>query len=131
MDTLTKEQILKQDDLKREQVDVPEWGGSVWVRTLTGTERDQFEGSVIERRGKDTAFNYRNLRAKLAVLTIVDEKGTRLFTDDDVAALGLKSSAALDRVFEIAQRLNGLSRQDVDELAKNSGSVPSEDSTSD
>ena len=43
---LTKDQILKSDDLPSEEVSVPEWGGSVMVRSMTGYERDQFEQSV-------------------------------------------------------------------------------------
>jgi len=46
--TLNKEQILRADDLKTEEVDVPEWGGSVRVRVLTGTERDAFESSIYD-----------------------------------------------------------------------------------
>ena len=130
MDTLTKKAILDSDDLDRRKVDVPEWGGTVWVRTLTGSERDQFEGSIIDTRGTDTKLNYTNLRAKLCVLTITDEEGQRLFTDGDVGALGNKSAAALDRIFDVAQRLNGLRPQDIDELVKNSGSGPGEDSVS-
>ena len=30
-------------------VEVPEWGGCIYVRTLTGTERDAFESSVVNR----------------------------------------------------------------------------------
>lgn len=131
MDTLTKEQILKQDDLKTELVQVPEWGGAVWVRTLTGTERDLFEADTIIKRDNDVCLNYDNFRAKLCVRTIVDTDGKRLFEDKDAIVLGNKSAAALDRVFEVAQRLNGLRAQDIDELVKNSGSVPSADSTSD
>ena len=38
MALLSKEQILKSDDLKSEIVAVPEWGGDVKVRVMTGTE---------------------------------------------------------------------------------------------
>jgi hypothetical protein len=31
---LTKDEILAAPDLKPELVDVPEWGGSVWLRGL-------------------------------------------------------------------------------------------------
>ena len=113
-----------------ELVEVPEWGGAVYVRALTGAERDQFEASIVEQRGRDVRMNMRNIRAKLVALTVVDEDGQRIFTDDDVAALGGKSAAALDRLFAVAQRLSGLSMEDVEELAKNSESGQSADSIS-
>ena len=40
---LTRDEILESEDLATETVSVPEWGGSVIVRALTGTERDAYE----------------------------------------------------------------------------------------
>ena len=48
MGVLTREQILKADDMTTERVPVPEWGGEVLVKSLTGRQRDEFEGSMIE-----------------------------------------------------------------------------------
>lgn len=125
---LTKEQILKANDFSVEKVTVKQWNGFVFVRGMTGTERDAFEQSVVQTKGKT---NLSNIRARLCALTIVDEKGNRLFDDSDIVELGKKSAAALDKVFAVAQRLNGLAAGDVEELAKNSGAVQSEDSISD
>lgn len=124
---LSKEEILNANDIVIEEVQVPEWGGSVFVRSLSGTDRDAFEQSVVE--GKK--MNLANIRARLCAKTICDADGERLFTDADVTALGRKSAKALNTVFEVAQGLNGLSTDDVKELEKNSGGGPSEDSTSD
>jgi len=116
---LTRDAILKAQDLPTEEVEVPEWGGVVRVRGLTGAERDAFEQSIVEQRGKNTRMNLRNIRAKLVALTVVDEEGNRVFSDEDAEALGKKSAAALDRVFAVAQRLSGLRPEDVEELAGN------------
>ncbi len=116
MALLTKEQILKQDDLKSEIVEVPEWGGDVRVCTMSGFARDRFEAGIT---GKNGGTNMSNIRAKLAAATIVDEDGKLLFDEADISKLGNKSCAALDRVFAAAQRLNLISNADVDELAKN------------
>lgn len=126
---LSKDAILTADDMRIEAVAVPEWGGTVFVRSLSGTERDSFEAAILQRNGSDTSVNYRNMRARLAVLALCDRDGNRLFTDGDMAAVGSKSAAALQRVFDAASRLNGLSKDDVDELAKNSEGGPSESAT--
>jgi len=115
---LTREAILKADDLPTELLDVPEWGGQVRIRTMSGSERDAFEASLLAG-GKNAAKNMRDLRARFASLTIVDDDGKRLFTEKDVHALGRKSAAALDRVLSAGQRLNGLTADDVEELAGN------------
>jgi hypothetical protein len=118
--TLTRDAILKAEDLKKELVKVPEWGGDVYIRCMTGTERDLFESEAYTVKGKDVQINRENFRARLLVRVLVDEKGDRLFTDKDIAALGAKSAKPLDRIFAVAMRVNGLSRDDVEELTKNS-----------
>ncbi len=119
MALLTRDAILQAQDLPAEQVPVPEWGGEVLVRGLTGAERDNFEQSIAEQKGKNVKMNLQNVRAKLVALTVVDEDGNRLFSDKDAEVLGRKSAVALNRVFEVAQKLSGLTPEDVDELAKN------------
>lgn len=122
MAILSREDILTAQDLVTEGVEVPEWGGSVFIRTLTGTERNTWELEAVPNanRGDYQSMELLNLREKLLVKVIVDEEGKRLFTDKDIKALGEKSAAALDRLFEVAQRLNRLSARDVEELEKNS-----------
>jgi ABC-type branched-subunit amino acid transport system ATPase component len=115
MKRLSKNDILSADDLKHEDVEVPEWGGTVTVRTFTGDERDKFEASLIGPDGKAKA-TLAGVRAKLVSLTVIDEKGELLFSEADVGKLGRKSAKALDRVFSAAQKLNGLSKADVDAL---------------
>ncbi len=130
MAILNKNDIMTVDDLKVEEVPVPEWGGSVLVRTLTARERDDFESSTVDKKtGKP---NLDNFRAKLVSLCMVDENGKRLFESRaDVAMLGNKSVAALQRVFNKAQELNGFSEKDVEELTEDFDGDPDEQSTSD
>lgn len=137
---LSREEILGANDLPTEDVEVPEWGGSVRVRTLTGTERDEFESSIITmkkvKKGKRTvtesAPNLRNIRAKLVARSIVKEDGTLMFPNsEDVFVLGEKSAAALDRVYEVSARLSKITDEDIEELEKNSSSGQSESSTTD
>ena len=55
----------------------------------------------------------------LAAAAVVDETGARLFSDDDVTALTQKSAQALDRVFAVADKLNQLGGQAVEDAEKN------------
>jgi len=128
---LNRNDILKASDIKFEKVNVPQWGGDVMVYGMSGAERDSFEASVVNMYGLTPVTNVRNIRAKLCVLTIRDENGVRLFTDDDAAELGKKSADVLDRLFAISQHLSGISKADVEALAKNSESDPNEGSGSD
>lgn len=127
MGYLSRETIFGLDDRQYEDVTVPEWGGTVRVVGLTGIERDRMEASVV---GNGKKMNLTNFRARLCALSIVDDQGERVFADADIGALGKKSAAALDRVFSVAQRLSGLSDEDVEDLAGESEPGLSENSTS-
>lgn len=123
--TLTRDQIFAIEDLPRETVEVPPWGGSVIVRGLTAAERDDYElSSVLERgtAGKPAVISLANLRARLVVRCVVNELGERVFSDEDAEALGRKSGLAIEYIFPTAQRLSGLSRKALEEIAGNSGS---------
>lgn len=128
---LTRDTILAVDDRTYEDVEVPEWGGTVRLRSITGAQRDAYEQSLIEQRGSSRRMNMRNARAKLIVLCAVDEGGRPLFTEDDVRALGRKAAKPLDRLFDACRRLAGLSEDDVDRLTEDFGSAQSDDSTID
>jgi hypothetical protein len=127
---LNRDAILKAAALKTEDVSVPEWGGSVLVRELRGRERDEWEASLAVQRGRQMVPDVSNMRAKLAARTIIDQDGEPVFTQQDVAALGELSAAALDRVFEVASRLSGLQQDAVEEMGKASGNGRSGDSVS-
>lgn len=109
---LTKEQILEAEDIVVERVKVPEWGGELFIKTMTGTERDEFETIILDEKKKE-----RNVRAALLSMCIVDENKARMFSGPDaIVALGNKSGKALERCFKVAQRLSKLSDKDVAEL---------------
>ena len=130
MKILSRDAILTASDIITEIVEVPEWSGSVRVRGLTGAQRDRFEASMVKLRKGKQELTLENLRAHLAVLSVVDEQGCPMFDQADIEALGNKSCAALQRIWDVARRLSGLSDEDVEELTKNSESDQSDDSTS-
>lgn len=121
MGYLSKQSILNANDLQTEDVEVPAWGGTVRVRSLTGKQRDAFEASLVSGEGKKRKPDLVNVRAKLVGLCLVDEQGARLFSESEILALGAKSASALDSVFTVCQRLNGLSPEEGENTEKKSG----------
>lgn len=115
-----KENLLSlRGRLTIEAVKIDGLSDPVFVRSLTGRERDGFETACFAQRGKTRVLDTENIRAKLLVRAICDEDGKRVFDDADVASLGDMPSAVLDQLFTVAQRLSGLSPNDVEELAGN------------
>lgn len=117
---LSKADILSANDLIREEVDVPEWGGTVIVRAFTADAKDAMEFKLYQMSQKLGV----GVRAAYVGLALVDDNGQRLFEDDEIPMLGTKFAGAVDRVFEVVSRLNRISERDVKELEKNSAAAP-------
>lgn len=120
---LTKAKILAAEDIKLKELDMTkEWGGVVYVRTITGTERDYFEESYSEQKMK-------GFRVRFLVLALCDDKGERLFADGDAEALGKKSSASLNKAFEAAWAHNAFTPEAVESLGEGSPDAQNASST--
>lgn len=95
---------------------VKAWGEDAFIRIMTGTERDRFEASVFV----DGKVSKEKFRAKVLVRTLADDAGARLFTDEEVDTLSEMDGRELNRLYDIASKENGLTKDDEDELVKNS-----------
>lgn len=114
---LNRAQILAAQDVRTETVDVPDWGGSVLVKVMTGAEREALEQQWRDRARLGQLGQHQ--RALLVVATVVDEAGAPLFTPADVESLSQRSAVALDVVASVALRLNRMRDSDIEEAAKN------------
>jgi hypothetical protein len=103
-----------------ERVPTPELGEGavVIVRGMTGLERDAFQKSIISGRGRRSTVNMENITAKLVARCVINEDGSRSFTDsdEDIAKLGNLRGDVLNRIYDAAARLSGLSQADLEEL---------------
>lgn len=112
------EEILGLDDRKVVEVEVPEWGGrQIRVATMTAADRDLYELEIYE--DKKAGRGVTNVRARMVARCVVDAQGERVFSEAQVAALGRKNAKALDRLYDAATRVNGLSAADQEALEKN------------
>jgi hypothetical protein len=118
---LDSKSIIAANDARLEKVHVPEWGGDVFLRVISGTDRDRFEEAYADQKMK--AF-----RIRFLLLTICDEDGERLFKDEQSEALGKKSSVVINRLFEAAWKLNAFTQEAIDELGESSAADPKNDS---
>jgi len=126
---LTREQILACDDRQIERVPCPEWGGVVYVRNVSGQERNQFEQESTRRKGKSRDVNMKDLMERVAVLACCNARREPLFTGNDVCWLREKNAAPLARITSAAFRLGGWTEEDIEDLVGNSRSGPSSSGT--
>ena len=122
---LTRDAILAADDRSDLlAVEVPEWGGTVYIRLMGSDERDAYELKYAQVPKEQLV----GMRAYILALTLSDAQGNPLFTRADIKALGQKSALVTDRLFEIASTHNGLNDAALDDAKKNSSDAVSTDS---
>ena len=118
MTLLSKAAILAADDLPSKVIEVPEWGGSVRIRSMTATDRDAFEVAQLEAQREGRAAPH-NIRARYVAACVIGEDGSPLFEESEIAKLGSKSAKALDRAFSAITGMNAIDPGAIEDAAKN------------
>jgi len=123
MAQLDRNALLAKEKLEVVKVELGK-GDFVFVRQMTGRERDRFEQSLI-KENKNVEGGYEksleDFRAKLAVCTVSDEAGNLVLRPGDYETLSQNMSAArLERMINVAQKINKISEEDKENLVKNS-----------
>lgn len=111
-----RDTILAQEDLPREEVSA--WKQSFFLRAMTGAERTIYDFAMFTGEGEDRTLDEPNIRARMVVFCAVDPDGKRIFRDEDVEALAKKNGATLQRLADVAMRLNEMSSTAEDTTAK-------------
>lgn len=115
---LSIDDIFSSNDLKTVKVEIPQWGGAIFVRIMTGKERDEFEHRMLKRQ---KTLNFKGMRAYLITTCVVDKDGNKLFQDDEKTrgSIEAKAGAALDIITEEIMKINHISGTDVQNLVGN------------
>ena len=123
---LSKADLLQKEKLEVVKVEFGN-GDYVYVRQMTGHERDMFEASML-RKNKDGKGNVISVetviddfRSKLAAITLCDEDGKSILEPNDYKTLGNSISAKkLEQIVNVSQKLNAITEEDKDAILKNS-----------
>jgi hypothetical protein len=98
-----RDRILAINDRPTAPVVIPEWDNmTVYVRVFSGAERLAVTTLLLSEKPSVAA---------IVALVACDEKGERIFSDDDVAALEDKNAQALERIALAAWKLNGMTAE--------------------
>lgn len=109
---LKRDAILAVNDSAVQDVDIPEWGGTVRVRSMTVAERSEFATRLNNAEEKTSIGSW--LVATLAI----DEAGAALFQPADVAVLEKKNPKAIDRLVNAITAVNKVDEARVDAAEK-------------
>lgn len=139
---LSAEDILTSAvQLAQEQVEIS-GGRAVYVREMTGAEKTEWELTGMKEVpgvGKQQAgmkMNLSDYRTKLAIFTLCDPEGNRLFNNSFLIERKLKEvgskfkASDLEKIVDKANELNVITKEDQDALVKNLGAEVSDNSNS-
>lgn len=116
---LTRKDILAAEDLSYEEVDCPEWGGVVRVRSLNMGESLDLGHATLRGGGNIGPDDFK----RIAALAIVDSGGKSQFTEKELTLIGRKSLAPMRRIVETVLRISALTEEAAEEAGKESGST--------
>lgn len=129
----SRDDVKGVSDIKIEPLHIPEWDtpeAEAWVylRTLSGGERDSFESQIVSVSSDGVqSANLNNARAKFAVLILCDETGKRLFNSADIPWLTQKNAGALNRIWAKGRTMTGMDEQAVEEATDELKNDPAAD----
>ena len=107
---LSKAELLGEMKLKREKVQIG--NGIVYASEIPATDYMDLMESSTPMDEKDSSKDYRvdmkKFNPALVVYSIVNGKGERLFSMDDVEMISKSSTSVFNKLSEAAKRMNGL-----------------------
>ena len=105
-----RDKILAANDVESELVEIPEWGVSVEVRSMSLAMRERIGQMASEAEGsaRPAPTSTPPSRVGCHRHRLDPETGEALFTADDIAALNNKNAAAVGKLSEVGARLSGL-----------------------
>lgn len=112
MKSLNFNDIVGANDLKLTEVEVPEWGGVVYLRPMTAKDRDYYENLMFNMRSTNQSKRndiWSGLRCRVLAATMTDADGRLLFDQKDQwKLLSGKNTVVIVRLFELAMSLSGM-----------------------
>ncbi len=128
----TKEELFAIAPLE-EDFSIPKIG-TVVIREMDATQRDQWEQLVNRERKKSDVGEYKYFRASLVVFGIrhklPDGKtGDLLFSVKDIERISSMPGKLIDDMWDVAARLSGITEEAEKEIGKNLTTGQSDGST--
>lgn len=130
---LTEEQILAALDryeVETRQLRIPELGGTVYVREMSGQIRNRLEATYATIRNGGDSKQLDKITAQIVAYCTVDEAGKPIMTMNAAQRVVSKMQKVAFRIRDAALELSATDEDDVEALAEVFDGAQSDDSTS-
>jgi len=112
MNKLSKQEILAKVKLPEVEIEVPEWGTTLKLKGMTGKQRLVLAKSVNPETDKEDAEAIVNIITKLISISVVDETGNPMFSEDEAKALVDGDLNTASKVVTEIYKLNGINQEE-------------------
>jgi hypothetical protein len=113
---LREKLIDTKSNLKRVQVDLPEFDQPVFVREMTGRERHEYQLTIESSRDEDENLpSFYPLMFKLVQLVTEDEDRASVFKPDDLDAIQQIPSRIIEAIYTQASIVSGLLKKESED----------------
>lgn len=124
MGSLSMQDIVESNDMELEELEVEEWGGSVYLGSLSLADRINYEEK--HRNEKGTIGNPSDTKYILDLLqiTLRDDEGEYLFPNaEDAQFLAEKKDTVILRIFKACSEHHSIDKSDIEDIKKKSEPV--------
>lgn len=116
---LNRDAILSAVDIHPQPLEMPEWGGTVFIRPLTAEERVLFTGDLEALEQSDDKLKQLKQVTLFVVRVLCDADGKRLFADGDADQFNNKSFDSLQKIMAAGMTFNGIAPGALEDTKKN------------
>ena len=118
--TLSKDDILNISDIQVKEIDVSEWGGTVYIKQLSRGQADEytfrrFGKSEMKKGDIETDVTLFGHDTWLVAQGVCDADGKRIFSNSDIKKLEEKNANAIGSIAVEIVKFSGM-QEDVEEL---------------
>lgn len=126
---LTAEEVLGADDVEYREVESPELGGWLVLRSPTDAAIQAWARKLDPESKGYTPQGAIQARADLVSKCAVrhDNRSERLFRPDQVEALSRKNAKPITRLFKVIMEMAGIGEKDLQEAEANFPETPASD----
>lgn len=131
---LTHEQILaamERREVATTEVHIPELGGSVKVREMSGSLRNRLEATYATIRGGGDAKALDTVTAQIVAMCVLDDSDRPMMTVNEVKRLAAACPKAVFRMREAIIDISATDQSDLEDLEQVFDGAQSEPSSSD
>jgi len=118
-DLLTRDQLLAPREVPLRKLEIPSMGGHVYVKGMTAKERGLFERSFENADGTKNKKRVSEVRQRMVIACCCNESRIPYFTLKDMEMLGNQELNVIEEIVVEAQKLCGMTDDDIEELAGN------------